>query len=378
MRITQNVKFILCSLAFLLSLKTMAQSPAIMQDSTAGRKIIKGFIPIPIVYYTPDTRLGLGAGVIGFFKLPSHTDTTYTRLSVTRLLLDYTLNKQTDQLLDWNIFTRDERYLLRGELRHRVYADRFYGIGNNTPEINEEKYKYNYASFRFGALKNIGKQAFIGPDVQITNYYNVKLDSIDKERDSQLRNLSIPGSEGGLNSGLGLVFLIDSRDNVAYASSGMYLEASVYRYSTAFGSDFSYNNINFDFRKYFQLKPDHILAFNTSMMLTNGEVPVMRLAQAGGDRMLRGYAKNRFLENNFAGAQAEYRLPLAGSFGMVAFAGIGDVFGKPADVSFSTLKYSLGSGLRYALDKKQKMNARLDVGYGREGINFYVVIGESF
>ncbi|MHC2991906.1 membrane protein [Pontibacter sp. HJ8] len=355
------------------------EQPADTIPATAPtQEKVRGVIPIPVLYYTPDTKLGFGAALLGFFKLQSRTDTSYTRLSTVRLIADYTLRKQTDQLLDWAIFTREEKFLLRGELRHRVYTDRFYGIGNNTPASDEEIYEFDYVSARVAGLKKVGARMFLGPDFQLTNYYDLTLNPISDDRESQLLTQQIPGYKGGLNSGLGLVFLLDSRDNVAFASSGTYLEMSGYRFGNTFGGDFDYNNFNLDFRKYFQLKPGHVIAHNTSFNLNNGAIPVMRMATAGGDRILRGYAKNRFLEDNFAGTQLEYRFPLFWRFGMAAFAGIGDVFDKPEEVRFSTLKYSVGTGLRYALNQQQKLNVRADIGYGREGINFYVVIGEAF
>lgn len=339
---------------------------------------MKGLIPIPVVYYTPDTRLGLGAAVIGYLRLKSRTDSTSTRLSTARLLADYTLNKQMDQQLLWEVFTREEKYLLRGELRHRVYTDRFYGVGNNTVLADEGKYAYNFVSARLGGLKNIGHRVFVGLDFLLTNYYNLSYDSLSDSRESLLQAQQIPGYKGGLNSGAGLVFLYDTRDNTTFASSGMLFEASVYNFGKMLGGDFDYRNVNLNFSKYFELRPNRVLAFNTVLNLNNGEVPVMRMAPAGGDRILRGYARNRFLDDNFAGTQVEYRFPLYRRLGLATFAGIGDVFDQTSDVQFSTLKYSIGSGLRYALNKEQKLNIRIDVGYGREGSNFYIVIGEAF
>lgn len=373
-----------CVLGLCLALSIVGKATAQEQqadaipDTTPPKEKTRGLIPIPVLYYTPDTRLGFGAALLGFFKLKNSEDEGFTRLSQVRLIADYTLRKQTDQLLDWTIFTRDEKYLLRGELRHRVYTDRFYGIGNKTPLSDEEIYEYDYVSARLAALKKVGARTFFGPDYQVANYYDLQLNPIDESRESQLLTQQIPGYRGGVNSGLGLIFLLDSRDNVAYASSGTYLEMSGYRFGSTLGGDFGYTNLNLDFRKYFELKPNHILAHNTSFNLNSGDVPVMRMAMAGGDRILRGYAKNRFLEDNFAGTQMEYRFPLFWRFGMAAFAGVGDVFDKPSDVGFSTLKYSLGTGLRYALNQEQKLNIRADIGYGREGVNFYVMIGEAF
>jgi hypothetical protein len=364
-----------------LSLVLFWQAPAAaqVQDTvTSTQEKVKGLIPIPVLYYTPDTRLGFGAALLGFFKLKSNTDDSYTRLSTARLIVDYTLNKQSDQFLEWAIFTREEKYLVRGELRHRVYTDRFYGIGNNTPLTDEETYSFEFASVKLAAFKKISASSFLGPDVQVTNFYNVETNPLTDERPSQLKEKQITGHSGGLNSGLGLVYIIDSRDNVASASKGIFLEAAAYRYGKTFGGDFDYTNYKLNFSKYFTVKPNHIIGSNTVFNINSGNTPFMLLAPAGGDKILRGYSKNRFSDQNFAGTQVEYRFPLFWRFGMATFAGIGDVFNRVDDINFNNLKYSVGTGLRFALNPEQKLNIRADIGYGREGTNFYIVIGEAF
>ncbi|MFD2514954.1 BamA/TamA family outer membrane protein [Pontibacter locisalis] len=368
---------LLVVLLFVALVSVQAQTSASSAEP-AKAETKKGIIPIPVLYYTPDTRLGFGAAAIGYMQLKSLNDSTYTRLSTMRLLADYTLNKQTDQQLEWNVFTREERYLLRGELRHRIYTDRFYGIGNSSLEVNDEKYEYSLVNARLGALKKVGRHTFAGIDLQFSNYYNIKLHTGEESGSSMLLTEQIPGYKGGFNSGVGAVFLYDSRDNVSFASSGILLETSAYRFGSTFGGDFDYSNYNINFSKYFELKPNHVLGTNTFVTVNTGTTPLYRLAPAGGDKILRGYARNRFLDQNFAGTQVEYRFPVYKRFGMTTFAGLGDVFDKPADVEFSTLKYSVGAGLRYALNVEQKLNIRADIGYGREGANFYIVIGEAF
>jgi hypothetical protein len=382
MRLYLYLAFILLSLSCLNALPSMAQEQTSEKKTPTTpepeMRSVKGLIPAPVLYYTPDTRLGIGASLLGYFRLRSYNDTTYTRLSLARLVVDYTMNKQTDQWLNWNIFTREEKLLLRGELRHRIYTDRFYGIGNDTPEDDREIYHYDMLAAKIAVMKNVGFRSFLGPDLQFTEYYDVRLDSIDRFRDSQLRSQQIPGYKTGRNVGLGAIFLIDHRNSTAFPSRGFYLEISGYHFGKAFGSDFRYNNINFEFNRYYGLGNDRVLATNTMLKLNDGDVPVQRLATAGGDKILRGYARNRFHDDHFAGTQVEYRFPLFWRLGMATFAGIGDVFDKPSDISFSTVKYSIGTGLRYAINPSQKLNSRLDVGYGREGFNIYLMIGEAF
>lgn len=351
---------------------------AVDRPPLTQRKSIKGFIPSPVLYYTPDTHLGFGASAISYFRLRSKIDTSFTRLSLVRLHLDYTLNRQTDQWLEWGLFTREEHYLLRGEMRHRSYHDRFYGIGNDTPDEDEERYRYKFIGGKLAFLRNIGLRTFLGPDVHIRKYYSVMLDARNSVGGSQLWQQQLPGYIPGFNNGLGAVLIIDHRNSTAFPSSGFYLELSGYRFGSFLGGDYNYQNLNFEINRYFGLKPKHVIATNTILNLNSGDVPVMHLASAGGDQILRGYAHYRFLADNFAGTQVEYRFPLFWRFSMVAFTGIGDVFQRPADLSLEKLKYSIGAGFRYAVAPGQSLNSRLDIGYGSEGFNVYLMVGEAF
>ena len=370
--------FIFCLLLLITVQPTAAQQKPLAIEQTYANRTKRGIIPAPVIYYSPNTEFAFGASVTGYLKLRSKTDTIATRLSIARLFTDFTTNEQTHQWLFWNIFTRDEKYFLRGEIHHRVFRDRFFGIGNDTPEEAEEIFWQSYITGRFAPLKNVGNRVFIGPEFQVTNFYDTDLNPAEGETQSQLLKNRIPGYNGGMNVGLGVVIINDNRNNTVFPSSGYYLEASAHRFSESFGGDFNYNNYNFIASKYWGLKPDHVLAANITVNLNNGEIPVQRLATAGGEQILRSYTRNRFLDENFAGVQAEYRFPLFWRLGMVAFAGAGDVFDDFSDTSLSTLKYSIGTGLRLRLLPEEKLHTRLDVGLGSAGVAVTVGIGEAF
>lgn len=102
------------------------------------------------------------------------------------------------------------------------------------------------------------------------------------------------------------------------------------------------------------------------------------MSTAGNDDILRGYPRNRFRDLNFAGVQLEYRFPLFWRFGMVSFGGAGDVFRKVDDVNINTLKYSIGTGLRFLVNPAERLNIRFDYARGREGGYFYFSVAEAF
>jgi outer membrane protein assembly factor BamA len=330
---------------------------------------------VPLLYYTPDTRFAAGAAGVYYFNMGKDEDpyNRETRLSYAKLLADYTQNRQLDVWTSWNIFTDKEKFLFKGELRYRNFPDKYYGIGNRTSEDQKELYSYDLFHFKLLAMRKVGKRIFAGVDYQFSYEYNFK-----QALDGELINGNVIGWNGGTGSGVGVVSTYDSRDNVVSAYKGMLFESSVYFFSNAFGSDFTYTNINLNFSKYWEVKKDHVIAINAVGMLNFGGVPFLDMSKVGGDDILRGYAKNRFRDNHFAGFQVEYRFPVWWRFGMVVFAGVGDVFRNPSDLTLSSLKYSFGTGIRFAVNRRERLNFRFDYGFGRRSNAFYIMVAEAF
>lgn len=333
-----------------------------------------GFFVLPLLYYTPDTRWAYGAAGVYYFKTPPKYDyEKLTRMSYVQFLADYTQNKQVDVWGVWNIFTRNENYLFKGELRYRNFPDRFFGIGNDTPASNEERYEYSVVSIKNLTLKRIRPSLFVGIDYHFEYEYGLKY-----TEGGVLEQGTINGYKGGIGSALGGVGIYDSRDNAINAQTGKLIELSTYVYLPALGSTFSFLSLNGLYQHHWLIKKRQSLGLQTKVRLSYGDVPFLDLSLAGGDDLLRGYPKYRYRDNHFAGTQVEYRFPLFWRLGMVAFAGIGDVFNSLSDVRASTLKYSLGSGLRFAVNPAERLNIRFDYAVGREGGYFYFSVGESF
>lgn len=330
-----------------------------------------GLLILPLLYATPDTRLAYGA--VGFYYFRIGADEDKNRLSYVKLLADYTQNRQLDIWASWNVFLEDEAWLLRGEARYRNFPDRFYGIGNRTSPDRPELYSYDVLNARLTVMRQLGNKIYAGLDYQIANLHNFRVEAA-----GILRSQNITGSSGGINGGAGLIFLIDSRDNVVNPSRGTFLDAGIYAYGKALAGDFSYRNLTINFARYHRIGRKDIIAYQAFANFNFGNPPFLMLASAGNDDILRGYARNRFRDLNFSGMQAEYRRRLFWRIGAVAFLGIGDVFRTPADVTWQTLKYSWGGGLRLMLNRKEQLNLRLDYGLGRQNSGLYFSIAEAF
>jgi outer membrane protein assembly factor BamA len=356
---------------FFFSLLQSAQAGILPTDTSKK----EGFAVIPLFYYTPDTRFALGAAGVYYFRTKStRPELPDPRLSYIQLLGDYTQNEQLDIWALWSVFTNNEDYLLRGEMRYRNFPDRFYGVGNTTTQSQMERYYYDLISFKALFMRKFGKYFFAGVDYQLRKEFN-----FDYFDDKELSLGTIPGHAGGTGSAFGLVATHDSRDNVINAYKGHFFEFSSYYYSHIFGGSFNFMNLNAVYNTYTALNSRGlILATNARLNLNFGEVPFLNMARAGGEDMLRGYAANRFRDHHFVGAQAELRRPVYKRFGAVAFAGLGDVFRTTDDLAFNRLKFSLGTGVRYAMNKSERLNIRLDYGWGRGSSSFYFSVTEAF
>jgi outer membrane translocation and assembly module TamA len=108
-------------------------------------------------------------------------------------------------------------------------------------------------------------------------------------------------------------------------------------------------------------------------------VPVRSLASFGGANRMRGYYDGRYKDLNQLLLQGEYRFPLVWKLSAVAFAGTGSVAASFSEYALNDLKYSYGAGLRIPLDRKERLNMRLDYGIGQGKNNgFYLQLGEAF
>jgi outer membrane protein assembly factor BamA len=190
---------------------------------------------------------------------------------------------------------------------------------------------------------------------------------------------NVNGRGGSFVSGLGLVALWDGRDSAFSPTKGFYFSYSITDFTKVLGSDFNFTGQSVDIRKYFSLRRNQVLAFQFVLTANNGTVPVRSMANIGSNTIMRGYYEGRYTDNNLIAFQAEHRIHLINRFGMVVFGGAGRVASQTPDVfTLHGLKPAIGTGLRYAIDKKEKLNFRFDVAFGQRSSGFYFYITEAF
>jgi hypothetical protein len=345
------------------------------QESTQSDSLKKkhtSFVALPYAFYTPETKFAFGGGSIYSFRPVDGSPSD--RPSNVRIALTYTQLNQMILALLPEIYLMSERYYFKGFCGYYLYPNKFWGIGNDTPDGAEENYEQNDFESYINVQKRIRPGLYIGLQYQYQYMSPEKLSARGVLRDG-----TIPGSEAGTASGLGVVINHDTRNHVYQPSTGFYNQFCAVFFGRTVGSDYTFTLLSIDLRKYFSLFGPHVLAFQTYDSFITGEPPFQMLSLLGGSYYMRGYYRGRYRDKNMITFQTEYRFPLFWRFGAVGFAGFGDVAHDIEKFRLNQFKYSLGFGFRFMFDPQEKINARLDVGFGKgENAGIYAMVLEAF
>ena len=328
----------------------------------------------PVISYAPETNLSIGVGIKGLFKMKGSGDET--RTSNLPLTAQYTIENKYLFFSGFEIFSPQERYMLTGNVRIQSFPSLFFGIGNDTPKSNEEEFNYSQILLEPIFLKNMFKRyLFFGGGIR----YN-RISKVEAQPDGLLETTEQPGALGSTSAGLELAMIYNSRDNLLNASKGTFLSLTHGFYGGWLGSSHDFQLTKFDFRYFMQPlgKPSSILGFQFFPQFSQGDTTLQEMGQLGGHEIMRGYFGGRYTDRHLIATQIEWRQKLSHLWGVVAFAGIGNVAPSINEFDFSTIRTSLGVGLRFLVDEEENLNLRLDFGLGNEKINYYFKIAESF
>ncbi|GJM29855.1 MAG: hypothetical protein DHS20C17_24900 [Cyclobacteriaceae bacterium] len=356
-----------------------------INDSIESRD--RSFMILPIITYSPETSLRFGA--IGVYLFRGNKAPEGTQLSSVKMPLNYTLKNQIKLRLSYEIFLNDNNHIFKGETEWIKFPLLFWGIGNDTPDSNEEIYTTRTITFDFSYLAKVSSGFFLG-----ARFVRESSKVSDVTEDGELiQEGLIPGNQGALTSGLGVIARLDRRDNVFNATTGPFIQGNLTTYQSWLGSEYEFSKLRFDLRHYIPtFQQRHVLAFNLVAEHNWGNPTFETMALLGGDQIMRGHYLGRFRDNSYLAAQVEYRLPLVRKswiderekipfwerWGLVGFMGFGNVAPSISELGFDLLKSSWGVGLRYAAIPKERLNIRVDFGFGTQNPGFYLNIREAF
>lgn len=317
-------------------------------------------------YYSSDTKFGIGLVAAGLYRC----DKADTLLPQSNVSLYF---KATTSLLfqlgvrGTNIFAGDRR--LNYDINFASVKSKFWGIGydENVCDDNESVYKYLASTAQADFQWPVADGMYLGPAARF-DYIN--------GRDFRKPWLWHDESDRTFNIGAGFTFSIDTRDCLTAPYCGLYLRFDQ-RFNPRFlGNKYAFSLSELTVSKYWPAWRDAIIAANFHTRLTYGNTPWGLLSTLGGSENMRGYYEGRYRDKCSMTACVELRQHIWHRNGAVVWVGAGSVFDKFSSMRWRKVLPNYGIGYRWEF--KQRVNVRLDLGFGRHCSGFIFSINEAF
>jgi outer membrane protein assembly factor BamA len=343
------------------------------KSQTSKRRKGERIVLFPVIVKSPEYVWGGGAAGTYFFKLNKDS---VTRTSSIKAVTFATVRKQLVAATEAYVFFPGEHYILNVTTSLSRFPDKFWGLGNETPASNLENYAISQCSFSPRLSRKLFSDIYAGIGYEFQNVF--KFD-YDRSGGSLFDSEEILGRNGGKTSAIDLLVSWDSRDHAFSPSRGLYVQYYQGFFSKKLGSDFNFRTFVLDVRKYFRLKADMTLAFQANLMATKGDIPIRNLNNIGSNSFMRGYYEGRYTDKDLVAVQSELRFKVYRRWGLTTFGGLGKVGHRLREIfTAQNVKPSYGVGLRYSLKPKEKLNFRVDTGFGKKSHGTYLNVGEAF
>ena len=331
-------------------------------------KKVEGF---PILSYDTDTGFGYGAKAFFLNYLGAKESFDVTAFNSTkgerwyRLVFskpDFELRQGKAYPLSFDVTIDYDKYL----------ENNFYGVGSDSKEQDRETYTKEPLEILAVMSRGFSKE-FVA---QVGLKYRTVRNSYEL---GSLFSRSLPGINLGTSSALTLygAARYDSRDSYINPSRGQVAQLEVESGGSWLTGNYSTSSATFAFQTYHVLcYPKTVFAARLQGQVVRGtDLPIHVFATVGGNRTLRGYPQDRFLDKAAGVLNAEVRFPIYRRLGGVLGLDAGKVFRSPASFSLSDWAVNSVMGLRFFMDT---FIVRADIGFGKETTGFYLNFGHLF
>jgi hypothetical protein len=358
--------FFIARLAFAEPLKK-ANSETLESSKEKKESSWLGF---PLIYYTPETKLALGLLSLNHFSKEAQGKT-----SNLLAIGSYTEKQQSILSLTPRFYFDEGRRELSGNLFYSYYPSKYFGrsdsqINSNSPE--------DYTENNFNLMVNYTHHIF--------SFFNTRwtIRTDKKKFINYLENGQIAeevdhyGQEIKIHS-LSFSLEWDSRDYPQAPLSGEHHRVTLTKSQNDNKVFNGFSKKELELKKFLSVGEKKVLAGQFYFSQAEGaDIPFAFLSSLGGNRRLRGFYENRFLDRSLALFQMEWREDFSEKFSRTLFLASGQVAKYNEDLLKSKNHMAFGIGLHYLLDHENRTKIRLDLGSSEEGLSVYFVTGEAF
>lgn len=340
-------------------------------DTSAAKK--NNLAVFPLIARSIET--GWAFGIVNSLTFRPFKHDTSTRTSSLQGIGIYTSNKQLITVLNGTTYFKKEHYVLNYQISYSKFPDKFWGLGKHADHSQMENYSFRQFYFYAHLQRKIIGPFFGGGIIE-----QQRVMDVNYKQGGIFDQQQIVGRKGYRVMGLGASITYDTRNHAFVPKKGSYVQISLTHFNPIVGSDYLYSNLIIDAKKYIRLYKNQVLAMRTYGFFNLGkEIPLRSQASLGGANEMRGYYDGRYKDNNMILAMIEYRVPIYRRFGAAFFCSGGNVGNTLSEVNFDAFKFCYGSGIRFALNRKEQLNIRIDYGFSISKSNgLYIQIGEAF
>ena len=328
-------------------------------------------LPSPSLSYQPETSWSLGAALISTYNpKPGQA----INISTTHFDIIYTLQEQFIAALDHSLYLFDGNLIASGSNSYYKYPEYYFGNGVSSSDtaseiINSKRLETDNRLFY--RIHENWYGGLVHRLQYITDLQTVKNGLFETDWDFQ--------DQSGSEHGIGIGILHDSRKNqLNPVPESTYLSLTSTLFSHFLSSKSQFTRFEIDYRHYFKLGTQQILAIQAYGIANTGTPSYRLTGMLGGSRQMRAYYYGRYRNRQYLSIKAELRIQVYKRFGIVVFSGLGNVANNLNELFTSNPKPSYGAGLRIMLDQKNRANLRIDYAMGKNSSGWYISYGEAF
>ncbi|MBT3754752.1 MAG: BamA/TamA family outer membrane protein [Candidatus Cloacimonetes bacterium] len=332
------------------------------------------YVVYPSLGYSDET--GIYAGGLAYLRYGGIEGDSTSQKNLIYFSTEVSEKKQYSIHLMPEIHFKNGKYSFLTNAKFKHWPSTFYGIGNEHISGEDEQFTKREYDIKIEFTKkmtNTWQTGFI---------YELSQFQIEKTEENGLLAIGvIPGSEENTTSGIGLSISYDTRDSDTYPQNGLFYNFKSILFSDTFASDYSFIRAEIDLRHYLSIFPNQTLAIQGYFSTVSDEVPFHKMSYL--DDNMRAVTANKFIDRHSIVFRIENRIfpwshPLLERFGFVAFLETGEVAGNLEDLSINRLKLSYGTGLRISFLMNDRLNVRLDIGFGEQNQSLSMGSREEF
>lgn len=330
---------------------------------------------------TYNDTFGVTASLYGAFYPTPDRNFEFNLSQSGRVNHDYELRVRDTSLLDHKLELNGFFFKLVDG------SSRFFGFNAKSPQQMET----NYANDEFGY--NISAGYRIGGRLQVTlgdRFRDVGIRSgafggLPDIKD-RFSSATVPGIDGFTTHAVRLSLSYSTLDNRDTPTDGAYARISFEPTMKAWGGSGDYRHYEIETKGYVPLgNGRYISVFRLMYNQTIGDnVPFLEQSILGGESTLRGYGRNRFIDNSFLLCNLEERIRLFRweVFGVTAdwevapFIDLGGVMESLNKANSSNFEFNPGIGFRAIV--RPNIVGRVDLGIGKDGPAVFVGLGYPF